>query len=99
MEDDKFDNWLVFSNEVTFHENDKVNKHNTCIWVLITHMNFLSQRDSPKVTVFCAMLKKAVYGPFFFERTTDNGETYLNMLENRLMDKLSEKESGDFIFH
>ena len=44
------------------------------------------------------MSKKAVYGPFFFERATVNGETYLDMLENWLMDKLSEKESGDFIF-
>ena len=48
--------------------------------------------------MFCAMSKKAVYGPFFFERATVNGETCLDMLENWLMDKLSEKESGDFIF-
>ena len=48
--------------------------------------------------MFCVMSKKAVYGPFFFERATVNGETYLDMLENWLMDKLSEKESGDFIF-
>ena len=62
------------------------------------HKFLKHQRDSPKVTVFCAMSKKAVSGPFFFERATVNGETYLDMLENWLMDKLSEKESGDFIF-
>jgi len=50
------------------------------------------------VTVFCAMSKKAVYGPFFFETATVNGETFLNMLENWLMDILSEKKSGNFIF-
>lgn len=99
MEDDGFDDRLVFSDEATFHVNGKVNKHNTRIWGTENPHELLEhQRDSPKVTVFCAMSKKAVYGPFFFERATVNGETYLDMLENWLMDKLSEKESGDFIF-
>ena len=99
MEDDEFDDRLVFSDEATFHVNGKVNKHNTRIWgTENTHELLEHQRDSPKVTVFCAMSKKAVYGPFFFERATVNGETYLDMLENWLMDKLSEEESGDFIF-
>ena len=31
MEDDGFDNRLVFSDEAAFHVNGKVNKHNTCI--------------------------------------------------------------------
>ena len=44
------------------------------------------------------MSKKAVYGPFFFEGATVNGETYLDMLEKWLMDNLSEEESDDFIF-
>ena len=48
--------------------------------------------------VFCAMSEKAVYGQFFFETATVNGETYLDMLKNWLMNKLSEKESVDFIF-
>ncbi|XP_029656404.1 uncharacterized protein LOC115230342 [Octopus sinensis] len=55
------------------------------------------QRYSPKVNVFCAMSKKAVYGPFFLEGATVNGVTYLDMLENWLMDKLSEEEPDDFI--
>ena len=43
MEDDEFDDRLVFSDEATFHVNGKVNKHNTRIWgVLRTHTNFLS---------------------------------------------------------
>ena len=58
----------------------------------------MHQRDSPKMTVYCAMSKKAVYGPLFFEKATVNGETYLDMLENWLMDNLSGNKSGDFIF-
>ena len=44
------------------------------------------------------MSKKAVCGPFFFERATVDSETCLDMLANLLMNKLSEKESDDFIF-
>ena len=99
MEDDGFDDRLVFSDDATFHVSGKVSKHNTLIRVTENPHELLEhQRDSPKVTVFCAMLKKAVYGPFFFERAGVNGDTYLDMLENWLMDNLSENESGDFIF-
>ena len=99
MEDDGFDDQLVFSDEATFHINGKVKKHNTRIWGTENpHELHEHQQDSPKVIMFCAMSKKAVYEPFFFERATVNGETYLDMLENWLMEKLSKKESGDFIF-
>ena len=99
LEDDGFDDRLVFNDEATFHVNGKVNKHNTRIWgTENSHVILEHQRDSPKVTVFCAMSKKAVYGSFFFEGATVNGETYLDMLEKWLMDNLSEEESDDFIF-
>lgn len=44
------------------------------------------------------MSKKRVYGPFFFEGGTVNGDAYLAMLQNWLMEKLHEEESADFIF-
>lgn len=62
------------------------------------HVSLEHVRDSPKVNVFCAMSKKRVYGPFFFEEGTVNGEVYLIMLQNWLMEKLHEEESSDFIF-
>ena len=99
LEDDGFDDRLVFSDEVTFHVNGKVNKHNTRIWGTENPHEILEhQRDSPKVTMFCAMSKKAVYGPFFFEGATVNDETYLDTLEKWLMDNLSVEEFADFIF-
>ena len=73
LKDDGFDDRLVFSDEATFHVNGKVNKHNTRIWGTENPHEILEhQRNSPKVTVFCAMSKKAVYGPFFFEEATVN---------------------------
>ena len=59
MEDDGFDDRLVFSDEAAFHVNGKVNKHNTRIWgTEIPHELLEHQRDSPKVTVFCACRRK-----------------------------------------
>ncbi len=74
---------LGFSDEANFHVNGKVNTHNTRIWGTENPSELLEhQRDSPKLTVFCAISKKAIYGSFFFERATVNGATYLDMLEN-----------------
>ena len=99
MEDHKYDNKLVFSNKAPFHVSGNDNKHNTPIWGTENPHELLEhQRDSPKVTVFCVMLKKAVYKPSFFKRATVNDETYLNMLENWLINNLSENQSGDVIF-
>ena len=99
LEDDGFDDRLVFSDEATFHLSGKVNKHNTRIWGTENpHVTLEHVRDSPKVNVFCAMSKKRVYGAFFFEGATVNGEAYLAMLQNWLMDQLHEEESANFIF-
>ena len=54
-------------------------------------------RKSSKVNVFCTILKKCVYGPFFFEGMV-NSEAYLAMLQNWLMELLFEGERADFIF-
>ena len=67
LEEDRFDNCLVLSDEATFHETGKVNKHNTRIWGT-EHPHAIQEhvRDSPiKVNVFCAVSQKCVYGPFF----------------------------------
>ncbi len=80
-EDIGFEDHLVVTNEATLHVNGKVTKHNTRI---LDHANphglLQHQRDSPKVTVFYAMSKKAVFGPFFVERASVNRATYLDML-------------------
>ena len=58
---DGFDDWLVFSDEATFHVNGKVNKRDARIWGTENPHEILEHvRDSPTLNVFCAMLKKAV---------------------------------------
>jgi len=96
--EDEFEERLVFSDEATFHTNDKVNKHNVHIWgeenphATVEHM-----RDSPKVNVFCAISKNHLHGPFFFEGNV-TGDVYLQMLQNWLIDKLIANEHEHFIF-
>ena len=99
LEEDRFDDHLVFSDEATFHTTGKVNKHNTCIWGT-EHPHAIQKhvQDSPKVNVFCTISKKRVYEPFFFEGTTVNSKAYLAMLQNWLMELLFEGERADFIF-
>ena len=68
LEEDGFDDRLVFSDEATFHLTGKVNEHNTRIWgTEHPHSTLKHVRDSPKVNVFCAIWKKRVYGPFFLK--------------------------------
>lgn len=98
LEEDDFDDRLVFSDEATFHTSGKVNKHNVRIWGEENpHGTVEHERDSPKVNVFCAISKKKVYGPFFFEGNV-NGDVYLQMLQNWLIDQLIENEDESFIF-
>ena len=99
LEEDGFDDRLVFGDEATFHLTGKVNKHNTRIWGT-EHPHAIQEhvRDSPKVNVFCAILKKCVYRPFFSEETTVNSEADLAMLQNWLMELLFKGERADFIY-
>ena len=65
LEEDEFNEHLVFSDEAIFHTNGKVNKHNVCIWVEENpHATIEHERDSPKVNVFYAISKNHVHGPF-----------------------------------
>ena len=80
--EDEFNKRLAFSDEATFHTNGKVNRHNVRIWGEENpHANIEHERDSPKVNVFCAISKKHVRGPFFFEENV-TGDVYLQMLQN-----------------
>ena len=81
LEEDQFDEKLVFSDEATFHTSGKVNKQNVRIWGLENPHESLEQvRDSPKVNVFCAISKKHVHGPYFFDKNV-TGDNYLHMLQ------------------
>ena len=82
LEEDGFNDRLVVSDEATFHVTCKVNKR---IWETeYPHAILEHVRDSPQLNSLCAISKKWVYGPFFFEGTTVNCEAYSAMLRDRV---------------
>ena len=101
LKEDQFDEKLVFSNDATFYTSGKVNKQNVRNWGLENPHESLEQvRDSPKVNVFCAISKKRVHDPYFFdENVSGDNYDYLHMLQAWLMDGLTANEAENFIFH
>ena len=94
--DNTFSERIVFSDEATFHLSGKVNKQNVRIWGLQNpHAHIEHVRDSPKVNVFCAISRSSVYGPYFFDGNTVNGQQYLALLQKWLFPRLHE---DNFIF-
>ena len=68
---------VVFSDESTFHLNGKVNTHNVRIWGSENPCEFVqSERETPKLNVFCALSRRKVSGPFFFVEANITGMTY-----------------------
>ena len=49
------------------------------------------------MNVFCAISKKHVHDPYFFDENV-TGDNYLHMLQTWLMDRLTANEGEDFIF-
>jgi len=79
------------------HLSGKVNSYNVRIWALEQpHLTVEHQKDSSKINVFCAISRKNVYGPFFFEENTVTGNTYLNMLQTWLFPQL-QADSDEFV--
>jgi hypothetical protein len=75
-------NNLIMSDEATFHLTGDVNKHNCRIWASENpHTFYEQQRDSPKVTVWCAVSKNKIYGPFFFGEPIVKSLHYVDMLQ------------------
>ena len=88
--DNTFTERIVFSDEANFHLSGKVNKQNVRIWGLQNpHAHIEHVRDSPKVNV------SSVYGPYFFDGNTVNGQQYLALLQKWLFPRLHE---DNFIF-
>lgn len=93
---ESFSSRLIFSDEATFHISGKVNRHNVRIWgTQHPHEIHEQVRDSPKVNVFCAISQHKVYGPFFFDGLTVNGDRYLEMLQTWLFPKFEEQGNFD----
>lgn len=97
LEEDGFEDRLVFTDEATFHLSGKVNRHNLRFWGTENPQLTLEyERDSPKLNVFCAITSNRVFGPFFFAEPTVTGGIYLDMLSEWLLPQLTENVA-DFI--
>jgi hypothetical protein len=82
IQDERFLDTIIFSDESTFHVSGKVSTHKSRIWSSKNLRVFLEHvRDSPKVNVFCALSKERVYFRFFFMDMTITGIVYLDILQ------------------
>jgi hypothetical protein len=60
-----------------------VNKHNVRYCSEDNpHVTIETVMKSPKLNVWCTLLKNQLIGPFFFEDDTVDGENFLSMLQN-----------------
>lgn len=92
------DDMLLFmSDEAHFHLDGFVNKQN-CRYYAAENPQSLHERPlhSPKVTVWCAVSKKLIIGPYFFEEqgntVTVNSARYIDMLNNFLKTELRRRK-------
>lgn len=86
---------LFSSDEAHFHLNGAVNKQNFRYWAE-NNPRLICEKPlhSPKLTVWCAVSKLGIVGPYFFEEggqtVTVNSERYVLMLENFLQPRIEE---------
>ena len=80
--------FLLFSDEATFHLDGQVNTQNCRYWNS-TNPNWTLERtlQSPKVTVWCGIWREGVVGPFFFDNNV-TGDTYLQMMQDEFLPEL-----------
>ena len=81
------DEIIMVSDEAHFHLNGSVNKQNFQYWAPQNpHEVHERPSHSPRVTVWCAIGKAGVIGPYFFEEneitTTVNPARYIDMINN-----------------
>jgi hypothetical protein len=82
LEQDRFAENLVFSDEATFRVCGKVNRQNVRSWGTENpHATMEHVRNSPKINVFCAVSSHKVYGQFLFAEPSVTGINYLDILQ------------------
>ena len=80
-----FFNYVLFTDEATFHKNGSVNRHNFHYY-FTENPHFLRQIDDQhrwSVNVWAGIVGGNIIGPFFFNGHL-NGQIYLQFLQNEL---------------
>ncbi|GFX46483.1 uncharacterized protein TNCV_4549221 [Trichonephila clavipes] len=81
------------------HRREHVNTQNTGIWSLENpHEVLESQKDSPKLDVFCAVCWRIMYEPFVFGEPTVTGSAYLDALQLWPFPQMKESGPDNFIW-
>ncbi|PNF39387.1 hypothetical protein B7P43_G13223 [Cryptotermes secundus] len=94
---------VFFSDEAHFHISGYVNKQNMCYWSG-NNPRELHERPlhSDKVTVWCALLRVGVTGPYFFEEdnhaVTINSQRFVDMIKNFFEPALEKMHLGNVWF-
>jgi hypothetical protein len=93
----KIDNQPNFMHNITFTDEAKIqingciNQHNCWMWgskkPYITH-KFV--HDSPKLNVWCGLMRNCIFGPFVLAEKTINCTIFLDMLELFLFPQLDD---------
>ena len=92
---------LLFSDEAHFHLSGHVNKQNMRFWAAAQPNEHVQAPLSvEKTTVWCAIGKNGIFGPYFFEdgdgrRVTANSERYIGMLRRRFIPAIRRKRAVD----
>jgi hypothetical protein len=93
-----YDSRLIFSDECSFSLSGGVNKQNCRIWGSERPQEvYESPQSAPSIMVWCAISKKGIIGPYFYENENVTGETYKKMLRYYFFPKLRDY-SSDVIF-
>lgn len=88
-----FYDFLVFSDESHFHLNGAVNTHNCRYWSDENpHWYTEVPLHSPRVTVWAAIGRPLVLGPYFIEGNV-NGNSYLALLQNHVVPALQNHQN------
>lgn len=94
---------VFFSDEAHFHLTGTVNKQNMRYWSP-NNPRLMHQRPlhSPRVTVWCAISRVGIIGPWFFEENgltvSVNANRYVNMLQEFFLPTLNEMNVGEIWF-
>ena len=86
--DEEFLDHFWMSDEAHFHLNGYVNSQNCCVWATENpKVCVQSALYSQKTTVWCAISRSGIIGPFFFHETI-NQQNYREMIVNQFIPEL-----------
>ena len=92
---------LLLSDQAHFHLSGHVNKQNFRFWASEQpHEHVEKPLSVEKMTVWCALGKNCIFGPYYFEdddghRVTVNADRYIEMLRRRFIPALRRRRGFD----